>query len=149
LQIEPIHELLTGAFNPETNFHLDLSPFKKDSVHFVFRLYNDSATTDMAIRLMGALDVFRLAGNEITNTQETIGENSFLIQPNPAGSQIHLICNSHFQKAMFNIYNSCGQKIISQFIDSPDNCIDIDFLPAGIYFINSSTAKHPVSFYKK
>jgi choice-of-anchor B domain-containing protein len=134
--IEKIPELLTGQFNPVSTIHLDLKNRRRDSVHFVFRLFNDSATAEMAIRLMGALDVFRLTGNTIVRNYELNRNSQISLFPNPVDHILFIHSSIPSNSGVIKIYNSIGQLMRNEPVsDTGDNTIDVSQLNCGNYFL--------------
>ncbi|MBK9720552.1 MAG: choice-of-anchor B family protein [Saprospiraceae bacterium] len=134
--LESVSENLSGLFNPESNIHLELNNLKRDSVNFIFKLYNDSASADMAIRLMGAIDVFRLTGKEIVGTVTSKSKSAFQIYPNPVSSKLHLKYNEEYINKTVSVYSLTGQCIQKLEINSAGNMqIDISHYNGGIYLI--------------
>jgi choice-of-anchor B domain-containing protein len=147
--LEPVQELLTGQFNPQSNIHVDLSHLRKDSVQFVFRLFNDSATAEMAIRLMGALDVFRLTGNKIVSVKKPLPDSPLELFPNPASNYLYLKSKDQESCSDLKIYNTDGLllKSIHGFYNSKAG-IDISELNAGVYFIKLNEKNSYMRFIK-
>jgi choice-of-anchor B domain-containing protein len=145
--LEVVPEVLTGNFNPHSNIHVDLSRIKKDSVHFVFRLYNDSATANMAIQLMGAIDVFRISGEEIVSTKDfTLVPHAY---PNPVREKlcIHDAQESDFME--YEVYSVFGQYLSTALKHKANTtCLDVSELKNGIYFLKSKNSKNIIRFIK-
>ena len=149
LLLESIPELLTGAFNPISKIKVDLTNLKKDSVQFIFRLYNDSATAEMAIRLMGALDVFRLTGDKIVSVNKSYQESKITLFPNPVTDVLFIGSEYKLNFESVNIYNVYGQlvKSCSTCIDSKTG-IDLSELKPGVYFMETGFNKINMKFIK-
>jgi choice-of-anchor B domain-containing protein len=151
LLLKSVPELLTGVFNPIANHKFDLTGLKKDSVHFIFRLYNDSATAEMAIRLMGALDVFRLTGTKIVSTNDKNSEPRDLISvyPNPVNDVLFIESKDKLNFEPVKIYNVYGElvKKCTSFIGSKAG-IDVGELESGIYYLKLGSDKMNIKFIK-
>lgn len=147
--LESVQELLTGQFNSQSNIHVELAHLKKDSVQFVFRLFNDSATAEMAIRLMGALDVFRLTGNKIVSVNNALSDSPVSIFPNPATRNLYLKSKEQGNFSGIKIYNTDG-KLIKSFnsIYNSKTGIDINDLNPGVYFIKLNEINSYIRFIK-
>lgn len=90
----------------------------------------------MAIRLMGAIDVFRLTGKEIVGTVTSKSKSAFQIYPNPVSSKLHLKYNEEYINKTVSVYSLTGQCIQKLEINSAGNMqIDISHYNGGIYLI--------------
>lgn len=66
--------------------------------------------------------------------QQSANVGTLLIMPNPAGSELHLNADFHFQKA--TIFDALGNMVISQQVNSSyTTTIDLQKLTAGVYFV--------------
>ncbi len=145
--LESVPELLTGNFNPKSFIHIDLENIKKDSVHFVFRLYNDSATANMAIQLMGAMDVFKLTGEMVVSTNDYKHNSAFY--PNPVVDKFWIENPYDQQKLQFEIYSVYGQMMKTCTSNSGQKSqIDVTNLDSGIYFLKSNKSENIIRFIK-
>lgn len=79
-----------------------------------------------------------LTVNAVTGIKDVFVSNAnVLISPNPAGSQIRLTSDFHFQSV--NIFDAVGNKIISQEVSgSLTTSIELDKLNPGLYVIQVS-----------
>ena len=68
------------------------------------------------------------------------------IYPNPAYDQLHVDNISSVTE--FGIYNVLGQSVQRGIFDHPDNCVKIDDLPPGLYFLNLMHDKEILKVYK-
>ena len=155
LILETVSELLTGQFNPISNIHVDLTNLKKDSVHFVFRLFNNPDSAEMAIRLMGALDVFRLNGNKIVSVENFNQQSAKSISsapsvfPNPVDNILFINSIENSKPELIKIYNAYGQlvKTCSTPVSSKTG-IDVSELNAGVYYLKIGDDKSYIRFVK-
>lgn len=64
-----------------------------------------------------------------------VTEHRIAVYPNPAKDILHLVVNS---TATATFYNAIGQPVGSANLIQGDNTVNIDYLPAGVYFIQLS-----------
>lgn len=57
------------------------------------------------------------------------------IYPNPAKNWVNLKTVATLQGAVYIIYNSAGQRVLTGIINSSNEAVNINKLPAGIYFL--------------
>lgn len=132
LQTAP--ENLNGLFNEPVQFKLDVHSFRRDSVRFLFRLYNDPQTAQQAIRMMAALDGFKLTGTK-TNTQVSTFDNVKInLFPNPAGDKIFIESEISLIGRKVSIYNSMGVICFQNNLEA-DHSVEINQIVNGIYYL--------------
>jgi Secretion system C-terminal sorting domain len=82
-----------------------------------------------------------------TNTTETIAENSIILYPNPANTEITLYTSDVLaENTKITVYNNLGQIVKTQIVNNETNnlLIDIQTLPNGIYTIQVSSETNPI-----
>lgn len=109
IPLEQISERLDGKFNTKSIFKLNLKGKSRDSVRFVFHLYNNPDSTDMAIGLKGALDGFKLVGTILNETENTTS-HPLTFYPNPINNELSIV-NTHDTNETIYLYNSMGKLI--------------------------------------
>ncbi len=145
--LESIPENLNGLFNPTSHFNLDVSNLKRDSARLFFSLYNEPATAQQAIRLMAALDGFKLTGKKISSTQTEKKNSLFHVIPNPAGNFIQLVSEPEFINSELAIYDQTGRKVYSNQLQ-PDSVMDVSSMPSGFYFLSIEGTNRRTKFIK-
>jgi hypothetical protein len=149
LLLERIPENLSGSFNPESNINIDLLNLRRDSIQFVFKLYNDPDSADRAIRLMGALDGFKLSGKKTVRITPPNNNPMVSIYPNPVEDYLYYTFNNNIKNKQFRIFNTTGQcvrKLKSE--DSTKTYINVYELKEGLYFLKIDGDPNLYSFIK-
>lgn len=131
LQTAP--ENLNGLFNEPVQFKLDVHSFRRDSVRFLFRLYNDPQTAQQAIRMMAALDGFKLTGTKMNTQVSTFDNVKINLFPNPAGDKIFIESEIALIGRSVSIYNSMGLLCFQNILEA-DHSVDINQVTDGIYY---------------
>jgi Secretion system C-terminal sorting domain len=82
-----------------------------------------------------------------TNTTETIAENSVILYPNPANTEITLYTSDVLaENTKITVYNSLGQIVKMQLISNETNTllVDVQTLPNGIYTLQVNSETNPI-----
>jgi choice-of-anchor B domain-containing protein len=133
LLVESIQENLSGKFNPRTQKDIDIQGMDRDSVRFVFHLWNDPDSAEFAIALRAALDHFTLSGL-IPNQNEETSENSGIrIFPNPFSDQLRMH-NADDSEAEIYIMDPLGRTVFRSILQPGESVwIKPGPLPNGVY----------------
>ncbi len=141
LQTAP--ENLNGLFNEPVQFKLDVHSFRRDSVRFLFRLYNDPQTAQQAIRMMAALDGFKLTGTKM-NTQVSTYDNAKInLFPNPAGDKIYIKSEISLTGKLLKILDLNGT-VIWQDDLTDRSFLDVSNLEKGVYLLSCEGNRYPI-----
>ena len=69
--------------------------------------------------------------------ESIIEDNSITLYPNPTNNEISISSESFINS--IEIYNSLGQKVYTETINSKEKTIDISSLPSGVYVLGAKT----------
>ena len=64
-------------------------------------------------------------------------DNSITLYPNPTTSEVSISSESFINS--IEIYNSLGQKVYAETINSKGKTIDVSSLPSGVYVLGAKT----------
>lgn len=143
LQTAP--ENLNGLFNEPVEFKLDVHSFRRDSVRFLFRLYNDPQTAQQAIRMMAALDGFKLTGTKMSTQENFFDADQINLFPNPAGDKIFIQSDLSFIGKRLKIIDLKGAVIWQDvFIDKL--FLDSSKFENGVYLLTCEGNRYPIKF---
>ncbi len=67
----------------------------------------------------------------------SLEDNSITLYPNPTNSEINISSESLINS--IEIYNSLGQKVYTETINSKEKTIDVSSLPSGVYVLGAKT----------
>lgn len=132
--LESVPEKLNGQFNAASFFQFDIQSMKRDSVRLLFKLYNDPMTAQQAIRMMAALDGFRLTGRKLSTPVSDFEARDIQIVPNPASNRIKIHSLTSLVEKTLKIYNALGIIVCQEKLNT-DQSIDISKMDDGVYFI--------------
>lgn len=107
--LENIPLNLKGNFNPKTDRKINVKGIQRDSVRFVFHLWNNPDSSIYAISLKAALDGFKLTGT-IPNKTKFTTEGSLKVFPNPFYQTLSLQ-NNFDQKITIKLYSASGKPL--------------------------------------
>lgn len=134
MKLEDVPVLLTGQFNPKTEKLIDVEGKKRDSVRFVFHLWNDPVNSGFAIALRAALDQFEAEGTLLSQIDEKTFKNSNPFYPNPWSGELWYHQDQP-ENGMLKIFNSTGRLLLQQNILSHNTQISgADLWMPGIYY---------------
>ncbi|HRG68683.1 MAG TPA: choice-of-anchor B family protein [Saprospiraceae bacterium] len=131
--LESVPERLDGQFNPSSFFKLDIQSRRRDSVRLLYKLYNDPITAQQSIRMMAALDGFKLSGSKLSTQVSIIDKDRIYLFPNPAEDKFFIQSATSMVGCKVSIYNSIGILCL-QTILTTDYSVDITQLVEGIYY---------------
>ncbi len=75
--------------------------------------------------------------NPLMGIESIMEDNSITLYPNPTTSEISISSESFINS--IEIYNSLGQKVYIETINSKEKTIDISSLPSGVYVLGAKT----------
>ena len=107
--LENIPLNLKGNFNPKTDRKINVKGIQRDSVRFVFHLWNNPDSSIYAISLKAALDGLKLTGT-IPNKTKFTTEGSLKVFPNPFYQTLSLQ-NNFDQKITIKLYSASGKPL--------------------------------------
>ena len=132
--LENIPLNLSGKFNPESHYKINIASKKRDSVYFVFRLYNNPDSIETGTSLRAALDGFYAIGNETLADQKAHPKQQ---KPGIIFRQMDqklVISHPHHDQLNCTIINDIGQTLYSgKLTNSGQTEISIDKLRTGNY----------------
>ncbi|MBK6821697.1 MAG: choice-of-anchor B family protein [Saprospiraceae bacterium] len=131
--IENIPLNLKGNFNPKTDRKIKVKGIKRDSVRFVFHLWNNPDSSMYAISLKAALDGFKLVGS-LPNKTISPTKDAIEIFPNPFHD--HFLLNNHFEdKMILKLFSGTGEFISRKILFPGENFIPLNkTLSSGLIF---------------
>lgn len=133
LLVETIPENLSGKFNPRTQKDIDIQGLKRDSVRFVFHLWNNPDSAEFAIALRAALDHFTLTGLIPNQTGETTERSGIRIFPNPFSDRLH-VYNEDDSEAEMQLYDPLGRSVLKAILKPNHTTVcDPGAIQAGVY----------------
>jgi hypothetical protein len=133
LLVETIPENLSGKFNPRTQKDIDIQGLKRDSVRFVFHLWNNPDSAEFAIALRAALDHFTLTGLIPNQTGETNEHFGIRIFPNPFSDRLH-VYNEDDSEAEIQLYDPLGRPVHKAILKPNHTTVcDPGAIQAGVY----------------
>lgn len=147
--LEEIPENLSGSFNPESRWQVDLHGLDVDSSYLIIKLYNDPDSFNNAIRLIAAFDGFRLDG-QLTDVHDDAAA-AFSLYPNPCAGPLYLeLFNPGAVRSKLYISNLFGQ-VLFQMDIKQQRIQEIEAgrkLPAGVYVIGISGSSRRLLLFK-
>jgi hypothetical protein len=81
-----------------------------------------------------------------TGVEESVATD-FLIYPNPSGGLIHIESNG-LAPVPFIVLDALGKSVFSGSLAAGRNDLNVEFLSAGIYLIQTHSANHPLIIVK-
>ncbi len=100
---------------------------KRGSAPASCETFSKGETEDYTISIIPA----RLSG------ETTISQNTLLVYPNPAKNKINVRSEFDLKNAVINIADMNGQSVYTSLMSGQQSEINIETLPAGIYFLST------------
>lgn len=148
IPLEQIYENLSGKFNKQSNFDIDLRNKDKSKISFYVHLYNNPDSLPFGNSLRAALDGFDMHGTIVSKTNFNAASQTIQILPNPANNDISIQYDGNSESA-FEILNLTGLPVYSGLLKADKKTfVNIQHFEPGMYFIHIINSPAASSFLK-
>ncbi|MBK9270239.1 MAG: choice-of-anchor B family protein [Saprospiraceae bacterium] len=135
IKLEDIPLNLGGSFNPRTEIDLDIKDRDRDSVRFIFHLWNDPDSAEFAIAMRAAFDYFKLEGLVLNPVVDNEFDKEIKIWPNPAKDRLNLK-NSFETEIRIHVLDLSGKSQLTQFVPAATTTdLDLSDFPVGVHIL--------------
>ncbi|MBK7231985.1 MAG: choice-of-anchor B family protein [Saprospiraceae bacterium] len=140
VKLEDMPFNLGGDFNPRTVMDLDIQGKSRDSVRFIFHLWNDPDSSHLAIAVRAALDYFTVTGLILNNSENNVENSDLKLYPNPITDQLY-ISNPSGNVGQVSIHDFNGKLLESVKLQAGEiSNFDFSKYASGLYFYQWSDA---------
>jgi len=89
---------------------------------------------------------YDLTGATITDVEESQLLTEILVYPNPANNYINILRNTE-EKANFELVSVLGETVLSGFLQTSNETLDISQFSTGVYFLKLENQSHKIIMY--